>query len=462
MKFFQAIEMKVGMLVVIVGGMIAYMSMAVSESPNLWGRQKVNWFQVTDANGLVKGSQIKSAGIPVGLIKDIELTEDGLARVTLTIKPDFQLYSSAAVEVKSAGILGDKFVSISPGSRSDPKLASGDQILIVKDKGSLDSVISQVGEIAGSLKDTAKVLQEAVSDDGSRAHVLGRIVLNIESITKDLAEVTADNKEQIGDIVDQVDRVTKSLDALLSENGSESIRGQIKSSMARLDSAMKNIDEITGKVNRGEGTIGKLINDEETVEGLNTAIEGVNGFLDTANRTQTSLDFNTYNLGTLGLTTTSIGVRLQPGLDRYYLIGIVDDPAGVVEKVDTKTAVSGGSTTNVSETKTYKSKLKFNLQFAKNFYNFSVRGGIIESSGGLGLDYMFFRNKFKFTVEAFEFSELNLRAQLRYSFWQGMFVVAGQNDMLNRQSKQSPFLGAGFILTNDDLKILLTSLPTRN
>ncbi len=458
MNLLRTAEIKVGLMVVTVASLIALMSMQVSENPTYFGRANEAWFVLPDAGGLVKGSQVKSAGIPVGIIKKISL-QDGQARIDLSLKKDFRLYVSAAAEIKSQGVLGDKHVSIYPGSPTDPPLPEGGQILNVKDKGSLDNVIGQVGDIASSLKDTAQALREAVLEDGTRKHVLGRIVSNIERLTQDLSEITSENKGKIGTIISQVDRITKSLDDILNGDGDESLKAQIKRTMTRLDSAMKNVDEITGKINRGEGTIGRLVNDEETVEELNTAIEGVNGFLDTAGKTQTSLDFHSDYLGNLGLTKTTVGIRLQPGIDRYYYLGIVDDPAGVVEETDTKTITNGGPASNTNEVKTYRSKVKFNAQFAKTFWDLTVRGGIIENSGGLGLDYDIFHNKVKFTVEAFDFSHLNLRAQLQFNIWKGVYALGGIQDALDNNQQRSNYLGAGLFLTNDDLKMLMTRLP---
>lgn len=460
MSILQAAEFKVGMLVLVVSSLIAYMSMQVSNDPAYMGRSFDAWFLVGDAGGLVKGSAVKSAGIPVGIIKDITL-QDGMARVDLTVKPDYKLFTSASVEIKSQGILGDKFIAITSGSPTDPPLPNGGQILNVKDSGSLDNVVASISDIAGSLKETAKALQESVTQDGTRKHILGRIVSNIETVTQDLAQMTTENKQGIKEIVAQVNSITKSLDDIINEAGEDSLKNQLKRTMTRIDSAAKNIDEITTKINKGEGTIGKLVNDEETVEELNTAIQGVNDFLGTAGKTQTSLDFNSYYMGNIGLTKTNVGIKIQPGLDRYYYLGIVDDPAGVVEETDTVTTIKDGAVTEVNEIKTYKSKVKFNVLFAKNFFNFTVRGGLIENAGGVGFDYNMFGEKLKFSIEAFEFSNLNLRAQVQYNLWKGIYVLGGITDALDKQKKYSNYLGAGLLLTNDDLKLLLTSVPAK-
>ena len=56
--------------------------------------------------------------------------------------------------------------------------------------------------------------------------------------------------------------------------------------MERIDRTLKNVDDMTSKIARGEGTVGKLINDDTTVEELNKTIEGVNGYLTAADKIQ--------------------------------------------------------------------------------------------------------------------------------------------------------------------------------
>lgn len=450
MNLLKAAEFKVGLLVIAVASLIAFMSMQVNNDPTLFGRANEAWFQMPDAGGMVKGSAVKTAGIPVGVIKNISL-QDGSARIDMTLRDDIRLFVSASVTVKSQGILGDKYIEITPGHNTDPPLPRGGQILNVNDKGSLDNVIASVGDIAGSLKQTAKALQEAVTEDGTRKHILGRIVSNIEKLTADLSQITSENKEKIGEIVDKVNNIASSLEEVLGDETPQGFKG-------RLASTMKNVDEITTKINKGEGTIGKLINDEETVEGLNSAIEGVNGFLDTANKTQTGLDFHSEYLGNVGGAKTTVAIRVQPGLDRYYYLGIVDDPAGVVDRSQ-QTVTSNGVSTDTYTKTTFLTKTKFTVQFAKIFYDLTLRGGIIDNVGGAGIDYIFWRDKMKLTVEGLEFSNFNLRSQIQYNLYRGLYVHAGVQDIFNKGGKYSNYLGAGLLLTNDDLKLLLTKMP---
>ena len=140
MNFLKTPEFKVGILVVGIGALIAFMSMQVSDDPSYLGRSKKAWFLLPSAQGLVKGSAIKAAGIPVGVIKDIKL-QDGQARVDVTVMSSVGLTRSAAVAMKSNGILGDKSVEVYPGMVGDPELEDGGQILNVKAGGGLDDEV---------------------------------------------------------------------------------------------------------------------------------------------------------------------------------------------------------------------------------------------------------------------------------------------------------------------------------
>lgn len=455
MNWLRAAEFRVGLLVIAVGSLIAVMSMRVSDDPSYLGRSKKAWFLLPNAGGLIKNSAVRSAGIPVGVIKNISL-QDGKARIDITIRSDVPLTTSASVEVKSQGILGDKNVEVYPGSPTDPPLEDSAQIYTVKDGGSLDNVMSQISDVAGSLKEIANNLKEATSEDGTRKHILGRIVQNIEVLTADISHMTTENKDKIGDIVADVKSVTESLRETLSDKS----EGGFKDTWKRLSNSMKNLEDITRKINEGEGAIGKLVSDQSTAENVTSALDGIGSMLDSANRIQTAFDFRSEYLQEAAAAKSYIGIQIQPGLDRYYYIGVVDDPAGLVETTRTQISGSGGwSPADYTERKTYQYKIKFTALFAKNFYDLTIKGGFIENTGGFGVDYYFFRRKLKFTMEAFDFKKTNIRSSLTYAVWRGIYVTGGINDALDKGGVRSGYLGAGLFLTNDDLKLLLTKAP---
>ncbi len=456
MSLLRTAEFKVGLLVVVVGGIIAFMSMQVSDNPTFLSRNHQAWFLMPNAGGLVKNSAVKSAGIPVGVIKDITL-QDGNARIDISVRSDLPLTTSAYVEIKAQGILGDSHVEVYPGSPTDPPLADKAQILNVKGQGSLDNLIGSVTEVTESLKEVAKNLKEAVSDDGTRKHVLGRIIKNIETLTGDIAEITSQNKGKVGDIVDQVHEVTTELRDIMKDNGDKGL----KATWDHASNAIKNLDDVTSKINKGEGTLGKLISDEATAESFETAVDGISNLVDSANRIQTGFDYHADYLSAIGGARSTVGITIQPGLDRYYYLGLVSDPMGEVQTTRTKATNTNGGTpiSDVTEEKTYKSNYKVTAYFAKNFWDMTIRGGLLENTGGFGADYHFLNRQLRFSIEALDFAHLDVRPSFAYTFYHGLYITGGFVDLFNKGDRRTSYLGAGLYLTNDDLKLLLTKAP---
>lgn len=455
MNLLAAPEFKVGLFVLIVAGIIAGMSVSVSNNPSYLGSSKEAWFYIDDANGLVKKSQVNMAGIPIGIISDIKL-DSGRARVEMVLQSEVPLTRSARVEIKPNGILGDKHIELISGDPRDPPLRNGEQILIVDDKASLDKLIAEITRITksvGVIADNVKAATEGETDKP-----LGKILYNIERLSGDLADITSNKKEDIQAIIDNLRETTDSINELVNDETDEGIKATLKRAMKRVDSSLKSVDEIAGKINRGEGTIGKLVNDDTTIEQINTAVDGINNFIDAGNKLQTSLDFHSNYLSQSGQAKSTLDIIIQPGVDRYYELGVVDDPQGVTEVQDIATT-NGSSTTYQKQTTRYESKLKFNALFAKNFYDWTLRGGIIESSGGAGIDFHTLRNKLTLTLEAFNFTQVNVRAFAKYSIFNGIYVTAGGEDLASKTGTATPFVGAGLNLTNDDLKLLLSKLP---
>src|ERR1700744_5841236 len=113
------------------------MALRSSQNRAFLGGSKDVWFLMDDASGLVKNSAVKMAGIDVGTIQDIKL-QNGRARIEMVIRSDTPATKSSRIEIRPNGILGDKHVEIVAGQPEDPPLRSGDQILIVDDKASID------------------------------------------------------------------------------------------------------------------------------------------------------------------------------------------------------------------------------------------------------------------------------------------------------------------------------------
>lgn len=456
MNLLKTPEFKVGMLVVIVSALVGVMSMRVSESPNFVGGTKRIWFEVENAGGLIKKSPVNVAGIRVGIIEDITL-KDGKAIVLMAIRPDVVITQSSKIEIRANGILGDKHVEIIPGSLNDPVVKNQEQIVVVEDNASIDRLVTEVSKITKSLGQVVDNIRDATEGDDTKP--IGRIVKNIENLTGDLSGLVKNKKDEVAQLIDHLNNISETLDDMINDRSDEGFQSRFNNSMARLESALGNIDDISGKINRGEGTIGRLINDEETVEELNTAIAGINSFIDAGSKIQTSFDYYSHVLTNGDGVRSYIGVRIQPGLDRFYEVAGITSPDGLVTRFAQTNTVDGGTPVTTVQENRYDYQLRLTALFGKKFYNWTVKGGMMESRGGLGIEYNFYNNHMRFSFDAFDFQTPNVRAYLRYSFFKGMYIVGGQQFIFESgNDNASSFIGAGLYLTNDDIKVLLSRI----
>lgn len=459
MNLFKTPEFKVGLLVLVVSAAVGWISMNISEDPSYFGSSRSLVFHMDDASGLIEGSPIYLAGIRVGVIRSIELNK-GRARVVAVLQDDLQLTTSTKVEVRPSGILGDKNVVLIPGDPNDPLLGHGGEIMEVKDTASIDKVVAQVGEIAENIKAVAENVRKAT--EGDTATSLGRIIANLENLTGNLSELSSQHREDISKIIADVRGITSGLNHFVgdtSENGFQAGWDKLVASLGNVEKTLSNFEEISDKINRGEGTLGRLVNDETTIEEINTAVAGINEFIGAGQRLKTSLDFNSSFMTAEDGFKTAVGIKIQPGLDRYYLVQVVDTPEGALEERQIFTTIDNNPTVREERREYFKQKVRFTALFGKNFHNVTLKGGMIESSGGFGMDLHFFRRKLSLIAEAYDLGDVRGRSYLKYNIMNGFYVQAGADDLFNDEFKSvNSFFGLGLFLDNDDIKALLSKV----
>src|SRR5579863_844149 len=120
---------KVGLFVIASAGMVFIVLRTVSKETGS-GKGYVVHATLKDATGLAPRSRVAIAGIPVGSLKEIVL-QNGAARVDVQINGDVPLYTNATVGKKSASLLGESLLVLTPGTSDQPKLHDGDEIHIV-------------------------------------------------------------------------------------------------------------------------------------------------------------------------------------------------------------------------------------------------------------------------------------------------------------------------------------------
>lgn len=109
------------------------------------------------AVGLNSGSQILIAGVPVGTVGQLKLGKDFSALVELRVRKDINLPTDTVASIRGRGLLGDKYVALTPGADDKP-LHSGDRITDTESSVDIESLLSRFafGSIQQEKKTPAK------------------------------------------------------------------------------------------------------------------------------------------------------------------------------------------------------------------------------------------------------------------------------------------------------------------
>lgn len=135
------LEMVVGVFVLVGLLCLAYLSVKLGKLELVSGDVYEVEAQFNSASGIKPGSTIEIAGVEVGRVRGITLIEDR-AKVTLAVNNSIKLYTDTIASIKTRGIIGEKFMALTPGGGGD-RLKPGGTIRDTESGLDLEELVSQ-------------------------------------------------------------------------------------------------------------------------------------------------------------------------------------------------------------------------------------------------------------------------------------------------------------------------------
>ncbi len=465
------------------------------------------WAYFRDASGLSAKSRVQIAGIAVGEISQITL-EGTRAKVFMRIRRDVDVREDAVLTKRSESLLGDYLLDLNPGTEQSQPIQNGGQIRRVIDTQGMEAVFESLSQITADIQQVTAALRDVLGGErgaGSLQRIvenlirlsesvdatvrasgerLNAILANFEGVSEDVRGLTSENQAEVTRIVNNIEFITKDVREVLT--GVKKIIGSnegdlkegvasLKETLHKLDKTLGNLEEISSTVKKGDSVVGALLTDERMGQKLTETVEDVSDYAARLTGLQTEVGLQSSYLAAQGRSKNSLSLRIIPKPDKYYLLEIIDDPRGLVEVQVVQSNPPGAGEPVVQTQKITRETFKISAQFAKRYYFTTLRFGLIESTGGVGADLHFLQDALTLKLDAFNFSaeELRyprLRATLRAQAFDHLFVIAGMDDILNAQQRETStnrliagrdfFFGGGIFFTDDDLKAMLPVLPT--
>jgi phospholipid/cholesterol/gamma-HCH transport system substrate-binding protein len=484
-------ELKVGLFAVFVIVILAFMTFRVGGLE--WMKKEGNIYHAYFKNiaGLDAKTKVKIAGVDAGVIDGIELKE-GVAKLTIRINKDVQLFSDASASIKATGLLGDKYLDIKTGFVM-PILKSGDTIKDVLEVVDIDDMVRKLSKVSENISTLAVSLNEALGTEEAKSS-LRETVMNLSDVTANLNETIVVNDKKLRTVLDNIKDLTSSISDLIDKNreplsatignmkefssqlktdgpvlianlnkATKELKDMVEENKPTIKSTVESLSSITQRIDKGEGTLGKLVKDESLYTSVNKAAEGIERTVSAVERFRTFITFQADYLMDMKEGKGYFYLTLQPKPDKYYILGVVGDPLGKVKTTETITTTATGKTWVKEEE--IRKKIEFTAQYAMRYKDIALRLGLTENTFGAGVDYFFHNDRGKLVADVWDISNdedgsknPHVRAGVDYFIFKNLFLSAGVDNIMNKKWRGG-YAGMGLRFEDEDLKYLFGTLP---
>jgi len=458
-------EIKVGIFVLISLLAILYLTFQVKSLEDFKEKGYVLYAVVNDASGLAKKSRVKMRGVKIGIIKEMSLTSTGV-KLKLLINSDVKIPKGSMVTVAQDNVLGGKYLNIIP-SQNTVYYKPGDTISKYLKTASMEDVMNNINSAVNDVKILINKLNKTLDDNTTRNIKL--TIANIKESSDELKSImkTANKKlptlidnanalvityKQTGDIIKRkIPGILDKTDTLMSKlnNIADTLRVKLKK---LADEYIKLGQNANNLLTENKDSLKATITSAKSFfDSGSSSFQKIDEFLSSINKSQ--IDMNIYSnfLTKDNYFKTTANLAYIPNPTKYYIIGV--------------TSKEDYSTKKLADEKT--SKVYFNAMLGKRYQNILLRGGIIENTGGLGVDYFMNKDRVKLTADIYDFNSENdyrgdnphLDLKARYLYLKHLEFMAGIDNIINPDARQF-FLGIGVKFKDNDLKALVSGGAT--
>lgn len=290
-------EIKVGIFVLVCIGVMAGMIIWFGKYSKVLGESTYEIIVVfPNANGIVRDAQVLYAGIPVGKVRGVALDPGGALKVDLklAIYTGYQkaIRKDAQFVINQSGLLGDRYVDVIPRSATAPPIQPGERVegsVSVDLSEAIRSVVDVLKQAAGTIERVDKAIKrvdETVLSQESLEHIR-QSMANVELVSSNTVELTLatrtvieENRKKIGDAMTSFSEAAESLSSAAA--GVEDVVDQnapnINTVTKNLAESSQRLNDILARVEKGEGTAGKLLVDASLYNELLTVTKQIRDY----------------------------------------------------------------------------------------------------------------------------------------------------------------------------------------
>jgi len=272
-------EIKTG--IIVVGGILLFiLGFSYLKSTNLFDDNKTFFAVYDNVGGLQPGTPVTINGFNVGTVNGIKFKDkSGRLLVTFSVNKDFEFTRNSSAELYDTGIIGGKAIRVNPMFDGSPIAKTGDTLATKTRPGLTDLVQQKLAplqlkvEDAFTNADSLLVNVNQILDDDAKKDLQGTLK-GLNSTMRSLNEsalvlnrILNKNENRLDSSLTNFKILTSNF-AKLSDSLNNAGLGR---TLASLESTVAKLDQVLRKIENGDGTLGKLVENEELYNNLANA-----------------------------------------------------------------------------------------------------------------------------------------------------------------------------------------------
>lgn len=257
---------------------------------NILDKDSTFFVTYDNVEGLAKASPVTINGLLVGKVKDITfLNNQGKLLVSFSItESDFEFSKNSLVRIYSSGLLGGKSLGLYPEYDPENRAVSGDTLVGNVEDDMLVAVTKALGPLEDKVNNTLvtlDVLLHSITDilDPKTRANLQKSIANLHTTMESLNGASSslngllkENKTSLNNTFANLENMTTNFNSL-SDSLSKLETGKL---FSELQNVVTRFDIITSALEKGEGSMGKLLTDEQLYENLKGASKQLDELLE--------------------------------------------------------------------------------------------------------------------------------------------------------------------------------------
>jgi phospholipid/cholesterol/gamma-HCH transport system substrate-binding protein len=213
--------------------------------------------------GVKQGQPVRLAGVQIGVVSDVELDPRGTILITMSIEDEHHVPRNSKAAVVPVGIFGDQEIALLPDEPSPIFFDEGDSVPPAPPKAGLPELTARADTISQRIDDVAKAVQLELVQGGGVAD-LRKTLAATNALARSLSVIAAEQSRQLSLTLTRFRNTAAAIDSVQLDSTMRNLQTTTKNLAAFTDSlrgTAQQLNAVLAKADRGDGTLGRLLND---------------------------------------------------------------------------------------------------------------------------------------------------------------------------------------------------------